>query len=719
MRNALASLGCLVLLLLSSTLSAQTFYETAWNYAGVRYDGLIIYYEADDILVRVRYTTNDVYRVAEFDATAEWETNSNGTWYIISGEDARIVYGDKNTSYAADNFIFPVDENGNLMTPYTIDNSALEREYGEDDFIQVSSWNEVDPAVAFTEKYVYNYFDRNEDLYNTLLSYNPSNVVNVQGVHGAGTTGDGEWKVFMSQGTGFGLQSWFTRYEWPKADIKKYWDEGKHITDLSYGDGLWMVAMTKGSGYGLQSWNSGANWPNDWIEKKWDEDKMITEVAYGDGKWAVVMSSGSEYSDQRYIVSKKWPKEWLNENWKTTDYIISSLAYGAGHWVIVLSKIPGKRLMQRIRAGDEFPSDEVSQCWQDGYDVTTMAYGDEWVVILTKGYDLVQSYEEGSSFPKTWVKEKWDGGYAISEAIYTYREPESSIVLNFVGTGSSAGSTYNTLVTTPSTTTTTTTTSTPTTTTPSTVQAVPNIHLVVVANTLVPDIGRSCEVDRDNIIQEFTDMSDALGIKLKKYVVDGSNLNKAYLNRTISNMSVGSNDVVVFAYSGHGFRWSNQSSEYPQMALFYSRFDAPSNDNSINLKSVYDQIVAKGARLNIVLGDCCNNDIGYSSREGAGGLASRSYTRGSTQRLRQLFFESRGNIIAMAAKPGETACGSKLMGGYFLNAFFSAIDKEVSLLSDYTPKWDNIMSRAMKTATYKTQGTSCGTQHGIYKSTVY
>ncbi len=155
------------------------------------------------------------------------------------------------------------------------------------------------------------------------------------------------------------------------------------------------------------------------------------------------------------------------------------------------------------------------------------------------------------------------------------------------------------------------------------------------------------------------------------------------------------------------------------MALFYSRYDSPSNSNSYNLKDVYDVIVSKGARLNIVLGDCCNNDIGATSRTGTGSLAAKSYTRGSTERLRKLFFESKGNIIAAAAEPEETACGSAVGGGYFLNAFFSAIDKEVSYISQGTPSWDAIMKRTMSTATYKTQNLNgCDTQHGVYKSTV-
>ena len=81
-----------------------------------------------------------------------------------------------------------------------------------------------------------------------------------------------------------------------------------------------------------------------------------------------------------------------------------------------------------------------------------------------------------------------------------------------------------------------------------------------------------------------------------------------------------------------------------------------------------------------------------------------------------MFFNSKGNIIAAAAEPDETACGA-LSGGYFLNAFFSALDKEVSYIESETPTWKNIFDRTMASATYKTQNLGgCDVQHGVYKS---
>lgn len=697
----------------------QSFYETQFKSNDILYDVLVIYYDDNDLVVRTRYKLGDVYKVAEFNATAQVVQLDDGSdCYLIDGGDAKIVYGDGSRGYSADNYLFYKDANGEWGKPYVIDDEGWTSDDPDSHMFQTNYWKQIDPSETFTEQYVYNFYDRNEAMYNTLLAYNPNNVTNVAGVNGSGHGNtDGEWKVFMSKGTGFGVQSWVTRYKFPKDEIKKYWDEGKSITSMSYGNGLWMVTMSKNSGLGLQSYNYGASWPTEWIKKKWDAGRRITEMTYGNGQWAFAMSENSGYSDQVYSVSKEWPREFLDKYWKNDSYSITSIAYGAGHWAVVLSRTPGQNPGQRIRAGAEFPSDDVSECWSEGYDVTTMAYGDEWVVILTKGFDLVQSYDEGTAFPKSFVSEKWDAGYAISDAIYTYVETGGNSVLNFTGTASTGGSTNNTIASNPSYQHTNTNPSTTSTVNNGSINAVPRLHLIVAANTKVADIGVSCAVDRNNTVDEFTDYADGLGIKLKKYMVDGENLSKANLRSTIQNMDVKPNDVVVFVYSGHGFRWSDQTNRYPMMALFYSRFESPSNSNSYSLQDVYNLIVAKGARLNIVLGDCCNNDIGVTSREGGGGLASRSFTRGDPDRLRKLFFEARGNIIAAAAQPDETACGSSVGGGYFLNAFFSAIDKEISLTASGTPSWDAILSRSMKSATYKTQNLrGCSVQHGVFKN---
>lgn len=700
-------------LLVFSPIWGQSFYETHWTSGNITYFALIIYYDDDDILVRVNYKSDDKLKVAEYMATASSYTLDNGsTRYHLDGVDAQIVYneGETQASYSADNFTFDIAD-GEWDLPYVTDDSDLNANGSLAANQRVDGWEELDPTEKFTEDYVYRFFNKDEELYGTLCSYHPEYALANPSLD---NEFPGEWRVIMEAETGYEEQNWLTNATWPKDDVAQLWNEGKDITDVSYGNGVWLVTMSSNTGFTDQSWNRTAAWPEEWLAENWRSGKMITEVAYGDGQWLLVTSENSKYKAQKYIVSKEWPKEKLEELWKSTDYKISSMAYGQGHWVIVISQYKSGNPAQRIRAGAEFPKEEIAESWDAGFRITSVVYGDEWVVVLTDGATPRESYNSGEEFPSVYVNEKWDEDLRITEAAYSYQEKNSSNIVTFVGTASSTGVSNNTVVL----------TETPVNNVnqsqnPTTFNDVPTIHLIMVANTKVPDIGVSCGVDKEIVLDEFTEISNALGVTLNKHIIDGDQLNRNNVASTLSNLSVSSNDVVVFVYTGHGFRWADQVSTYPRMALFYSRYDAASNQNTMELEEVHRILASKGARLTLAIGDCCNNNIGVTSREGGGSLASRTYSNGSAARLRKLFFESSGNIVVAAARPEETSCGSAITGGYFINAFFSALDKEVSRINEAEPTWSSIMDNSLKSAEYKTQNLQgCSPQHGVYKSTV-
>ncbi|MFD0998190.1 caspase family protein [Ohtaekwangia kribbensis] len=241
------------------------------------------------------------------------------------------------------------------------------------------------------------------------------------------------------------------------------------------------------------------------------------------------------------------------------------------------------------------------------------------------------------------------------------------------------------------------------------------LHLILVSNTQVPDIRLSCAVDENTVINELENISQELKIGFSRKVISGIAFSKDAVETALEELQPLSNDIVIFVYSGHGFRWRNQNSAYPTMALKYLRTETLSQNNTMSLESVYHNIVAKGARLNIIIGDCCNSELGATNRNGLISLASRNMSQGSIQRLKSLFLDTRSNVIAAAARSGETSCGSSVDGGYFISSFFQSIDKEVSYLGGQTPTWRNIVTRAINSANYKTQNLSgCEPQNGIY-----
>lgn len=242
------------------------------------------------------------------------------------------------------------------------------------------------------------------------------------------------------------------------------------------------------------------------------------------------------------------------------------------------------------------------------------------------------------------------------------------------------------------------------------------LHLIVVANTLIGDIGPSCAADRDKLDYEFRSIADALGIGYQKHVVDGNNFNKISVQATLNSFRPGSDDMVVFVYRGHGFRWNNQTDAYPMLDLRVSHYTALSQSTSLSLSDVYNTLKNKGARLNIILGDCCNNNIGINQVTATSFLNSQTDNKPDITKLKRLFMNARGNIISAAAKAGEYSWANPF-GGFFTLSFIQAMKEKISYMNGNSSNWNEIITYATKLAKDKSSPTlcsNCTTQSGVY-----
>ena len=240
------------------------------------------------------------------------------------------------------------------------------------------------------------------------------------------------------------------------------------------------------------------------------------------------------------------------------------------------------------------------------------------------------------------------------------------------------------------------------------------IHLIVVANTAISDIGPSCEFDKKRMVSEIESVGDALGLKVQQYIVDGKDLSKQNVSSTIDNLAPGSNDIVIFFYSGHGFRWSDQTDQYSNMDFRYNPYTEISNSTCMTVSEVSKKIASKGARLNISLADCCNSDIGVNSTSSERFLTSRSDPNYDEKKLAKLFLEAKGTIVSCAASPGEVSWCNDSDGGFFMFSFFQAFHEEVGYLSS-DPSWEDILANTKKYAAYKTSSgcNGCSAQNAV------
>lgn len=241
----------------------------------------------------------------------------------------------------------------------------------------------------------------------------------------------------------------------------------------------------------------------------------------------------------------------------------------------------------------------------------------------------------------------------------------------------------------------------------------PTLHFIMAANTNVSDIGSACKVDLSNAQSEFRGIAHALGLNYSESIIAGNNYGRQNLFDTVDNLKASDNDIVVFIYSGHGFRFDDQKDYYPNLDLTATSYDNLA-DNYVALSDVYSVLKNKGARLCLVFSDCCNSKIGQNRPVVASNsLFSRNNTSFDKAKLQKLFLGSQGSVIASAAQPGEYSwCG--MNGGFFMLSLIESLRNEISAFEDTDPNWDELVNNAIAAAAKKSEGNrACEKQNGM------
>ena len=250
-----------------------------------------------------------------------------------------------------------------------------------------------------------------------------------------------------------------------------------------------------------------------------------------------------------------------------------------------------------------------------------------------------------------------------------------------------------------------------------------SLRLLIVADTLDESIGSACAKDIPRAVQLFKDLTDYLGIKYFTKIVCGKEYSKANVQATINALRPSSNDIVVFYYTGHGFRLPENSRPYPNLKLknfktlrssfrdSLSWIKQSRKDNimySLNIEDIFNQIRKKGARFNLVLSDCCNNDIFSISAIGTKpGKTKGSGVEWNEDNIRTLFLNKNPmSVLATAAQSGQKSTCNPTFGGFFSYFFKESLESYCSKLQT-SPTWDLILQSTMIQTTNKADHTYC------------
>ena len=235
-----------------------------------------------------------------------------------------------------------------------------------------------------------------------------------------------------------------------------------------------------------------------------------------------------------------------------------------------------------------------------------------------------------------------------------------------------------------------------------------------------------CRKDVTTLSDYCEDLGGFLNIPFKKIVIRENDFNVKKVTQTIQNLTPGSNDIVIFTYSGHGFSYrEDEQNKFPQLALWHG--DAKNKEflraNTINLEEIYKMIVAKKARLNIVIGDCCNSYVEMRrqhiipTKPGVFGPRDKAW---NSRAVSDLFLNTRQSYLLAAAQKGELAGSHDWYGGFFTFYFLEAINNKLLDHQSDKPDWNDILKNTGEGALnrsrdYFCKDAVCG-QHMISKT---
>jgi Caspase domain len=235
------------------------------------------------------------------------------------------------------------------------------------------------------------------------------------------------------------------------------------------------------------------------------------------------------------------------------------------------------------------------------------------------------------------------------------------------------------------------------------------LHLVVVANTEDRTIGRSCIIDKDATQKLYGEVAGYLGIRFNAIVIAGKDFSKINVETAINSLKPAKEDIVVFYYSGHGFNdFKNSNTRYPFLDLRDKPSQKYGGKYTLNIESIYREIVKKGARMNLVFSDCCNNDPAQSSLASANASVTRgSRLEWSMDNCKTLFMDEKPlSMLMTGAAKGELSAGNPKDGGFFTYNFRESLEEAMRPFSNNI-SWPGLLTAAQKQTSEMAKRTIC------------
>jgi hypothetical protein len=217
------------------------------------------------------------------------------------------------------------------------------------------------------------------------------------------------------------------------------------------------------------------------------------------------------------------------------------------------------------------------------------------------------------------------------------------------------------------------------------------LHAVLVGDTLDGSIGAGIVANLTNMNSLLHAVETEGQISVSKSEVKGSDFNCKAIMQAVDQLNPASTDMVLFYYSGHGFRRDSTQTKFPE---FDCRRTADA-DRAELAAIVNDLVQTKKPRLILAIADTCNKQITASIPA----PPAAAFAPDRRTALQRLFQKYSGALMMSGAVPGEfswyTVNGAPL-GGFFTNQLLRAINQKIVEEGEKV-RWEDIAVDATKT----------------------
>lgn len=238
-----------------------------------------------------------------------------------------------------------------------------------------------------------------------------------------------------------------------------------------------------------------------------------------------------------------------------------------------------------------------------------------------------------------------------------------------------------------------------------------DLHVILITDLKAHRIEAGMKKDLERLQKTTRSIAKNTGLNLKEKLFVGKKTDPQALFAHLRALDAHADDVILFYFSGHGFRTDpNPENKWPILAFEKAEV-------GIQFEEIATFLQKKGARLTLLFADCCNHEI--TSKKQAKPeprILIKSVTKELKRGYCKLFLESSGILIVTSAKPGEFSYTNNVEGSLYTIALIKAIKETVKLPFENI-KWSTIIEDA-KTKLAKVTVESNVEQHPIENNAI-